>query len=536
MPKLSKAIEEIVKRYQEWQRLSQLKEGASTIHVDEVASRVAAFYEKIKGVVEWREEHLLRKGAIERSLKRRVFLKEEDNVKELAESLVYELIRGGHFPNDKIPESKINDIQRILEKYFFIFRKMPKIAEEEIKLRDWLIEIASYEIEKTLAPILKEELLINLMTDSLKEKIVINKGIISIGGISEKEKEIQIFIACQKSLFKFDEPIISYYLLNKKYPNWPKISPKEKEVLLEISKNIYNTKQEIKSHLNHPASEKFFSVCERNTAPYLILGDIIFSNSSDILEKINDPEALEGLIKKAYRQRLTKLKKRIGRAAVYSTVSVFITKIALAIAIEIPIDKYITGSFNGLSLGINILFPPFLMFLLVSTIKPPSKDNLQKLTMEIMKLCYSQKNNDAYEIKIAKKSKGALSAIVFLFYGLTFIVSFAIIIEVLKKLNFGILSMAIFIFFVSVISFLGVKIRERSKELTVGTKKEGFIQSIFDFFTLPIVLVGKWLSEKWSKLNVALIISILIDAPLLTFVEFLEQWRYFLKEKKEKIH
>ena len=40
--------------------------------------------------------------------------------------MVLELIRGGHFPNDKIEESKINDVQKIIDKYIFILKNNPE--------------------------------------------------------------------------------------------------------------------------------------------------------------------------------------------------------------------------------------------------------------------------------------------------------------------------------------------------------------------------------------------------------------------------
>ena len=77
--------------------------NVATIHVDEVASALAGFYEKIREVVEWREEQLMRRAAIERMIKRRLLV--EKDGKEISYALVMELIRGGHFPNDKMPES-----------------------------------------------------------------------------------------------------------------------------------------------------------------------------------------------------------------------------------------------------------------------------------------------------------------------------------------------------------------------------------------------------------------------------------------------
>ena len=68
-------------------------------------------------------------------------------------------------------------------------------------------------------------------------------------------------------------------------------------------------------------------------------------------------------------------------------------------------------------------------------------------------------------------------------------------------------------------------------------EKEGLWNFITDPFTLPIIYFGKWLSSKWQKYNiVGIFLVILVDSPFVLFVEFLEQWRYFLREKKEGIH
>ncbi|MCK4454070.1 hypothetical protein KAU51_01840 [Candidatus Parcubacteria bacterium] len=537
---LSQETEKLVQKYQNWHQSLQPKEGVSTIHVDEVASRVAAFYEKIKGVIDWREEHLLRKRAIERSLKRRIIFGQEKR-QGMAESLTYELIRGGHFPNDTIPESKITVVQKLIDKYFYILENRPNRPEKEKKeLQDWLIEIASYELEKTLSPPVKEEASIEYMFGLIKEQIKIREGTISMAGITiekmtENEKNIQIYIAVQKALFKVDDSIIGYNLLEKQYIGWNELSPSS-PLLLEIAQNIYSTKRKVEKALYHPLAEKFYHLCEKYDTPYLILGDVIGENPMKVKENFEKPEILEELIKKSYNKRVIKLKGVMRRAAIYTTLSIFITKMVLALSIEIPFDKFITGDFNYLSLGVNILFPPFLMFLLVATVRPPKKENLQRVIMEVMKLVFVREKKDIYEIKIPKKRGKILNTIILGIYSLAFIFSFGIIILLLQRLDFGTLSMIIFLLFLSMISFFGVKIRERGKELTIEKEKETFLRTLFDFFTLPVVSVGRWFSRKWAKLNIALMIAALIDMPFLSFVKFLEQWRYFLKEKKEEIH
>jgi hypothetical protein len=531
MPEISQPTKKLIQRYQSWYQSLQPKEEVNTIHVDEVASAVAAFYEKMRGVVDWREEHLMRRAAIERILKRRLLLVK--NGVTLAEPLVLELIRGGHFPNDRIPESKIKDVQRTINKYIFILENSPfQTEKQKIKLYDWILGIAACEIEEILAPPLRERALIDYMEEIIQEKIRVREG----AGTSEERKKTQIYIAIQKALLKLDPPIITYNLLKRQYSQWCDLT-KDSSQLKEITLNIFSIWENIEKELKHPLSEKFYRIAERYDTPYLIVGDIVSEDPLEIEEKIKTPEELESRITFAYGKRLRNLRLRVKRAAIYATLSIFITKILLALAVEVPFDQYVTGQFSYSTLGMNILIPPLLMFFLVLTIRPPRKENLQQVIMEVMKITYLRERKEVYPVEFPKKRGWLMNAIITIFYLLTFIVSFGVIIWLLQKINFGILSVIIFLIFISLISFAGVKIRERSRELEVIEKKESFLMVFIDFFSLPVIRVGRWLSAQWARYNVIIVlINFLIDMPFQVFVEFLEQWRTFLKEKKEEIH
>ena len=157
--------------------------------------------------------------------------------------------------------------------------------------------------------------------------------------------------------------------------------------------------------------------------------------------------------------------------------------------------------------------------------------------MEVMKIVYKKEREDIYELRSTKKRGVILNTIITIFYLLTFFLSFGIIIWGLNKLNFGILSIIIFLMFFSLISFAGVKIRERAKELQVMPERGGFLTFLIDSFSLPFIRMGKWLSIQWIRYNIVVVlITALIDMPFQLFTEFLEHWRSFLKEKKEEIH
>ncbi|MFA5878168.1 MAG: hypothetical protein WC845_02255 [Candidatus Staskawiczbacteria bacterium] len=542
MAQLSQATKKLIGHYKAGEESLNLTGDTPTIHVDEVAAKVAAFYEKIRGIIDWREEHLLKRNAIERILKRRVLMgidlaKDESTRESIAEPLVFELIRGGHYPNDKIAETKITEVQKIIDKYIFILKNTPQAenGQEALNFYNWLLGIASCEVEESLSSSYKERALIEYMFESMKECIMLNEGVLALKPMKEEEKNVQIFIAVNRALFKLDAPVIGYHLLKYKYPDWRTIGHKD---LSMISKDMLTTRTRIERNINHPLADKFYQICEKYDTPYLLLGDVMSSEPLGVEEKFSKPEVLEESIREAYAARVKTLKKRIGRAAIYATISIFITKIVFAMGIEIPVDKYL-NSFNYLSLGINILTPPILMFFLVNTIRVPGQENLERVIFEAMKIIHETEKKDCYEIKtaVSKKRNLGIKAIIDLVYLLTFILSIGFIVWLLTALTFSVLSIIIFIVFISLIAFTGTKIRQRSKELQIIDEKESFFNLLVDLFAMPLIEVGKWLTSKWQRYNIiSALFNILIDMPFMIFVEFIEQWRYFLKEKKDQIH
>ncbi len=535
MPEISLSTQKLIQQYQSWHQSLQAKEGINVIQVDEVASRVAVFYEKIRGVIDWREEHLLRKTAIERILKRRIFLKKSDE--KIALSLVYEIIRSGHFPNNTIPEAQIIKVQKLIDKHVFIIENAPSspAGKEKFQLYGWILSIAACEIEETLSPPLKERALMDYMTELMNEKIEIKKESFIKKNLEGIKKNTQIYIAVQRALFRLDSPIISYHLLKKKYPNWPNLSSLE---LHEITENIYTIQENIENDLAHPLGHKFYKFCEKYDTPYLLLGDILSEGPTSIQEKIHQPEVMENLIQRAYNKRAKTLKSRINRAAIYVTLSIFFTNMVALHIIEIPFTIHIMGEpFGIFPRLISILIPTLLMFFLVATVKLPRKENLQMVVMETMKIIYQNKKREIYEIKNPPPRGFILKIINGFLYLLSFCVSYGLIIWGLILLQIPIATQATFLVFISLIAFAGIKLREKSKELQIIEDEEKFFHFIGDLFSMPIAQIGKKMSGWWAKNNtIAVFFAALIDMPFQLFIEFLEQWRYFLKEKKEKLH
>ena len=540
MQELSSATKKLISQYKLAYQQELPKQGVTTIHVDEVAKKVAEFYEHIRTIVDWKEEHLMRRSAVIRKLKQKFFDLELNNFSETqnaAESLVLELIRGGQFPNDKIEESKINDVQKIIDKYVFILKNNPENKEGKagINFYNWIIEVAACEIEETLSPSIREIALIDYMYISMKEKIKVSDKIFESGLLRKEDVNSQIFIATCITLFKLDKPMIVYNLLRYKYPGWQKA---DAQLIMQISQNAFKIWRETEINLASPMANKFHAICEKYDTPYLLIGDILSvdSNSSEIGKEISEPAVLEGLIKDAYSKRLSTLKSRISRAAVYSTISIFVTKVLSLVLLEVLIENALGEKINTMVLVSDVLIPTLLMFLIVSSIKKPSKKNLNIVTMEIMKIAYNKGGVDTYEIKMSRKKGAAMKITLSLVYVLSAFITFGAISWILYHFNFPITSIVIDIIFIALILFAGTALAKRAQELTMEDEKEGFLSFVSDIFFLPVQGLGRWLSNKWKRYNfITSFFNALIDMPFSAFVEFLEKWRYFIKERKEDI-
>lgn len=200
-----------------------------------------------------------------------------------------------------------------------------------------------------------------------------------------------------------------------------------------------------------------------------------------------------------------------------------------------PVAKYF-GQFSNVAYIVDIFVPTALMAILVLSIDKPPKGNLEKVIMETIKIVYNDEKKELYEIKRFKKRGPIFNFFISLMYAISFVLSISVIYWLLSLINFPPFSYIVFVIFLSLIAFAGVKIRERAKELHMMDQKDGFIATITDLLALPIILLGKWLTLRWKKYNIiSAVFNTLIDMPLSIFVEFIEQWRYFLQEKKERL-
>jgi len=504
-----------------------VREGEELIRVNIMTSAIAFMYEKLRTIVDYKEEHLLRKSAIFRILKRR-FIEGSDYYK-ISERVIKELISARYLGNNKIPESKVIEVARVIEKYDLLYSGISeqKGLKASLDFYDWVLNLAACEIEETIVPANKEKIFVRFMFDEMKERMEIVSS-----KMTEEEKNLQIFIAVNRSLIKSDRPMLEYIILKLWYPEWKNDYTVFLPKFIDL---VFDIKAEIDKQINHKMAYRLLNFCKRYATMLIILREVLCEDLRQAREFINEPKLLENKIREVcqakYGETKSRLKTQIWRAIVY----VFITKMLLALVLEIPFDYYLLKTFSWIAIGVNISFPPLLMILIAATIRTPSEKNTAAMISGINDIL-SNKEPEVQYIREPKKRHWFTRGLFNLVYVVTFLIPFVLVIWFLREINFSILSILLFLAFLSIVSFFGVRIRNSARELVVLKKRENIIGELFDFLTLPFIRMGRWLSFNFSRINIfVFIFDFLIEAPLKIILQSIEEWLAFFKEKKEEL-
>ena len=503
------------------------REGEELIKVSILTGAIAFMYEKIRTIVDYNEEHLLRKSAVFRILKRR-FLEGRDYMK-ISENLLKELISARYLENNKIPESKIYETAKIIEKYDALYTGVEnqKGLKAALNLYDWILNLAACEIEEVIAPANKMKVFVRFIFEEIKARLEIVSE-----KMSEEEKNLQIFLAVNRSLVKSDKPMLEYLVLKLWYSDW---TDNYQIFLPQFIDQIFEIKAEIDKQINHRLAFKILQFCRRYAMMTIILRDVIYQDPKNARLLIEDSRLLESKIREVCQNKYSETRRRLKTHIVRAIIYVFLTKMLLALILEIPFDMYISHTFNWLAAAVNVTFPPLLMILIATTIRTPSEKNTQAMVKGIFDLLEGNIGEVQY-IREIKKRNWFIWSLLNLVYLISFLVPFVLIIYFLNYIQFSILSILLFLVFLSIVSFFGVRIRNSARELIVLKKKENILGEIFDFMTLPFIRMGRFLSLNFSKINIfVFILDFLIEAPLKIILQGIEEWLAFFKEKKEDL-
>jgi len=502
----------------------------SALSVSQTVSFFALVYERVRNAVEFREDHLILRAAIERILKRRFSLNSEGRGE--AENLLRELMWARYFDNGVLGADDTEIIQSLINKFLILRRQMVVGRDNDLRiyLDQFLFDLLTCEIEETLKP---ESAAIQSNLTFFIYQVLRKK--IKIEDLKEDQKDSFFLVAIEKIFAKSDRSYLHYHLFTTFYKTLTSYSEKELQNLATKFPTIF---KKIDDMIANPYVDNLIKFTRKQLPPFLILFALIKNKPNELQTILTNKETLWNEVDQTCREKYQQLGARIRTLAVRSFIYILLTKMLLAIILEIPISNYLYGEVNRNAIIINSIFPPFLMIIILGFFKVPGEENTKKVYHRLIDIIDDDKTFETRIAFVPKKSSPKRPLLIFgftVFYSLTFLVTLSLIYEFLKNLGFNLVSQVIFVFFVSVVSFFSYRIRQVTKELRLEEKPSIF-SPVVDFFFMPMLSLGKFFSSEIAKLNFFIFIfDFIIEAPFKLIFEVVEEWISFVRKRKEEI-
>lgn len=523
------AVQRLIKSYQRQKKDQEQFENVPKVKINQAIGRVAFVYEKVRNALDYKEENLLTKTMVERIIRRRFVAGVDPTT--IAKPLVTELIRSGYITNNTLPELIVERITKTINKYAqFLSLAIPPLSNKDREvIFDWAVRILACEIEDVLFYNSNRRGMIEFIYHTMLDRVEMASK-----KISEDERKVQIYTAILRTYTQYDVDLTSYHLLTFFYPDWSEGKP---EIVEQIAKNVLVIKQTLETQIQHPLQERLIRQFKKVNILFTILHDMLITHGS-VLDLLQSPEALDEAVENVVQKKYKEVKSKLRRRSLRSIIYIFMTKMTLALILEIPYDYYFLGEISQIPLLVNIFFHPTLLFVIALAVHIPAKENTHRIVEGIRDMVYSYKDKEiVYRIRPKIKQRTIASFFFKILYVLAFVITFGLLIMILNSLHFNWVGGTLFVMFLTLVSFFGLRVRQLARDVVVIDRKDNILSVIIDFFSIPIIRAGRWLSIKFSKINVFIfVLDVIIEAPFKLIIDIFEEWLDYIREKREEIY
>lgn len=478
---------------------------------------LTAAYEQLRNAAENTEEHLLLQNAIRRFYRQLFVTRDSRMVATSGNELAVELTLAGYLPNDSLTKQQLEAISSLAVRYYTVYEQIRSDRSLSAdRATKWALDVLAVQVEHTINDHGRQVVFTEFAYTQLSDMLDANSTL----GHETSDFGVLLYIALYRALLKSDEATIRATLLERYQANPENLS------------TYVSFNQRFDELINSSDADKLFHVVDRQGAPLRVLRRMI-EDRPDLDNLLPRRDAFLDEYEKQVNDEYGRVGRRINRAIIRSIIFLIITKFLIGIAIEVPYDLWVYGQIIWLPLIINLLFPPVYMFALRATLQLPGYGNTKVLVDRIEAMLYGGENVLGLEQR--SRSRGNNATFSF-FYVLSSMAVFAGVIYILLLLQFSLLHMAIFFVFLSAASFLGFRLSRLIRELEIGRSAQNGMTVVRDFLYLPFVVVGQWMSDKYSRVNiVTIVLDMLIELPLKTVLRLVRQWGAFIDERKDRI-
>lgn len=510
---LATPIQKLLQSLKSQQQSIDTEKGEERAAVNELTSKAGRFYERIRYLFDYKDEHTIRRSAVERQLKRHIVVGRREGI---GPELIQELISGGYLPNRTVSEETGIDVQNIIERYLLLD------VHNSGRIRKHLISLAATEIDQYLKPQYIAEHTLQSFYETVRPHISHE------GWIVPHMLDIQTYIACRRSLLEEDEEMLLYALWLKHVPGWHDMQPSQ------VADQIPGIFREIEDELTHSVGWLLVPRLKNYKIYFLLLKKVLERYGTEAEQFFNDESRLNpvvtDILKKEYEKQYTIARKSGVRAIIY----ILFTKIIVALALEFPAELYFYSEVNYLALGSNVLIHPLLLFLMTRGLPKLHDEEIAKALRGVQRILQGEELETIYT---RSRRRGLIFDIVLLIlYAGLFALSFGILVSLLSSFGFNAVSIILFLLFLTLVSYFGFRIRHNAQKwLVSGTG--GTLKLLFRILTLPIVRAGRWLSRTFSTINVfVFLMDFIIETPFKLVLGLFDAFVSFLREKEEEIY
>lgn len=490
-----------------------------TLQVPGTGKSISTAYELLRNAAEYTEEHLLLQRAIKRFYKRSFAFFGKRRIKNFGEELIVELTQAGYLRDGEFSHETAHKIHLLSEKYMGTFARLRESRVSRDDAMDWVLSLLSVEVEGILNPHSHHWAIAYVAYQHYLDSFP--RDVLAPDRGEQESYEISLYIAVHQALLKSDIAIVRYDLM-RMFQH----SPDNMEEFIRFNRSateLYASR--LTARLKRAVSKQ--------GAPLRVIKSMS-ETRSDLPELLADRTLFLDTFDRQVSEEYKLVSRRLNKGIIKSIIFIFITKVIIGVGIEVPYDLIVVGHVAMIPLAINLFFPPLYMASLKIGLKVPSQANARALQEYVDKILFTGETPAMPALRDPTRTVSTFSKWL---YGTLFLIPFAITVYVLTLLGFNVVQTVIFFIFLSTASFLGFRLSSLIRELEIMTHQARFLSTVRDFFYLPFILVGQWLSSKYAKINaVAYVLDIAIELPLKSALRLLRQWTRFINEKHDEIY
>ncbi len=486
------------------------------VEINNVVSAAATMYEKLRYLIDYREEHTIRRAAIERILKRHILIEKKA---VSGTTLLQELVESRYVPKAAATDHFVKYIDQSIER----FLTLHSLAGGSKDLAKKLVSFAASEIEASLS---HEGYVIDRASVDALYKTV--RPQIDMEGFSSEHIDAQVFIASRRALLASDDASLSYALWRMYVPNWRKddlnladIAPKTQAICNEIDRAVL-----------HPLQWQIAQRIKNESIYFRILREAIIEKGSEASSIITNEKKLDDFtldfLTKKYEKENAKIKSSGVRAVGY----LFLTKMIIALIIEAPYEIFFLGGINYVPLLTNLLFHPTLLFALTRRVRSLDEANTKAIMSGLHEVVYKGEN---HRIRIYGKYT-TFTRMFAVMYFVLLLGIFGTLLTFLQLAQFNAVGAALFLFFLALVSYFSYRIRSNARRWRVSGQ-ETTLAIIGNILSVPVIRAGRWLSQTFSSINVLVVVmDFLIETPFRLILNFSHQFILYIKEKGDEVY